>query len=304
MDSRTPSSPRTPATPATPSINPFRRRPEATPAIGSVVARRYCLTQLIAVGGWGHVYEARSIVDGRRVAVKMLRDDRLDRRRFARECQLTRRIEHPNVVQLLDADLERSVLVLEYVDGRNLRDYLGSLGAPHLPVTIRMLDQIAAGLDAAHRHGVLHRDLKPSNVMLTVVGGQLMPKIIDFGLSVAKDSDAITDIGETVGTPGYMAPEQLYNRHDVRTDIYAWGALAYELITGRPAFSGSEHEQIEAVLNRDPRPIDALRPKVSPALVEIVTKAMSKSPDDRFSNAARLRQALRFVIGAPEYRRR
>lgn len=291
-------------TPVTPHINPLRGGARRAPAIGTVVAGRYCLTRLIAVGGWGHVYEARSVGTGKRVAIKMLRDERLDHRRFARECQLTQRIEHPNVVSVLDADLERSVLVLEFVEGRNLRAYLESLGAPHVPVAIDLLDQIAAGLDAAHRHGVVHRDLKPSNVMLTVLGGRLQAKIIDFGLGVAKDSDTITDIGETVGTPGYMAPEQLYNQSDARTDVYAWGVLAYELLTGCPAFSGTEHEQLEGVLNREPTPISQVRPRVPSALEEIVTKAMRKSPDARFSSAARLRQALRFVVGPPEYRRR
>lgn len=291
-------------TPVTPHINPLRGAAGGAPAIGTVVAGRYCLTRLIAVGGWGHVYEARSVRNGKRVAVKMLRDERLDHRRFARECQLTQRIEHPNVVSVLDADIARSVLVLELVEGRNLREYLESLGAPHLPIAMDLLDQIAAGLAAAHQHGVVHRDLKPSNVMLTVVGGRLQAKIIDFGLGVAKDSDTITDIGETVGTPGYMAPEQLYNEYDARTDIYGWGVLAYQLLTGRPAFPGTEHEQLDGVLNREPTPISQLRPKVSPALEEIVGKAMRKSPDARFSSAARLRQALRFVLGPPEYRRR
>ena len=292
------------STPVTPHINPLRGKRPHAPAIGTVVAGRYCLTRLLAVGGWGHVFEARSVRNGKRVAIKMLRDERLDHRRFAREHELTRRINHPNVVRVLDADIARSVLVLEYVEGRNLRDHLQSLGAPHVPVAIRLLDQIAAGLQAAHRHDVIHRDLKPSNVMLTVVGGRLQAKIIDFGLGVSKDSDTITDIGEAVGTPGYMAPEQLYNRYDARTDIYAWGVLAYQMLTGRPAFPGSEHEQLEGVLSREPVPILELRPKVSPALVEIVNKAMRKSPDARFTSAGRLRQALRFVLGPPVWRRR
>lgn len=297
------SSPRSPSTPITPHIDPLRGSGPA--AIGTVVAGRYRLRRLVAVGGWGHVFEARCVRSGRRVAVKMLRDERLDQRRFLREVKLTQRIAHPNVVRVLDADANKGVLVLEFVEGRDLSTYLSSLGAPHLPIAIRLLDQIAAGLDAAHRHGVLHRDLKPSNVMLTVVGGRLQAKIIDFGLGVAKDSDTITDIGETVGTPGYMAPEQLYGAsYDARTDVYAWGVLAYQLITGQPAFGGTEHEQLDGVLQREPTSIGDLRAKVPVALEEIVMKAMRKSPDARFASAARIRQALRFVQGPPQYRRR
>ena len=297
-------------TPVTPHINPLRGASRA-PAIGTVVAGRYCLTRLIAVGGWGHVYEARSVRNGKRVAIKMLRDERLDHRRFARECQLTQRIEHPNVVSVLDADIARSVLVLELVEGRNLREYLESLGAPHLPIAIDLLDQIAAGLAAAHQHGVVHRDLKPSNVMVNwrALGRKFQAKIVDFGLAkfVAEgpSSHDPSIINESVyGSIFYMAPEQLYNQYDARTDIYGWGVLAYQLLTGRPAFPGTEHEQLDGVLNREPTPISQLRPKVSPALEQIVSKAMRKSPDARFSSAARLRQALRFVLGPPEYRRR
>ncbi|MEM9072024.1 MAG: serine/threonine-protein kinase [Myxococcota bacterium] len=271
--------------------------PSAIPAVGRVVAGRYRLLSLIGEGGWSHVYEAKDDQTGRTVVVKLLRSPDLDRRRFVRECSLSQEIVHPHVVQVLDSCVDGApVLILERLEGRTLREYLDILGSLHLRPALVLLDQVASALEAVHRAGVIHRDLKPSNVMVTVRGGELWTKLIDFGLGKAADSTTITDDGYCVGTPGYMAPEQLYGTsHDPRTDIYAWGVLAYELIAGTHPFpADTEHEAIEAVLHRPPVPLSTHR-KVPQSLERVVMRALRKNPVDRFPNVGLLRQALRFA---------
>lgn len=262
-------------------------------------------------GGMGVVYKARQVPLGRIVAIKAIRGEgsiRPDQRqRFVREAKAMARLQHPNIVQIYEIHLEGECpfLVMEYVDGQSLADRLG--GKPEAPApAARLLAVVARAVHAAHEQGIIHRDLKPTNILLTADGA---PKICDFGLARHLETPADhTRTGQLVGTPSYMAPEQILDESGVQgpaVDIYALGAVLYEMLTGRPVFlADNPLDTLQQVATQDPVPPRQWQPKIPRDLETICLKCLAKEPHRRYASALALAEDLeRFLAGAPIHAR-
>jgi serine/threonine protein kinase len=276
--------------------------PDSTPQlmIGRQVGS-YRLTQFIDQGGMGVVYLAEP-ADGffrRQAAVKLIRAD-LDPkqyRRFRREVQILADLKHPNLVFLYEAGRMadgRPYLAMEYVEGENLRDWQRRQGVMPLAMIVEVMKQAGAGLSAAHEAGIIHRDIKPGNIIVSEGGGQLLVKVLDFGIAARKETDS-SDGSSTqgvIGTVLYMSPEQLQGkRRDELTpasDVYSLGLTVYELLTGRPAINGdSQAEIVTKHLHVMPDPPSRIRPDLNiPATIDrVVMKALAKDPNERYQSA-------------------
>jgi Tol biopolymer transport system component len=274
----------------------------------------YEIVAPLGAGGMGEVYTARDTRLERTVAVKVLgghfagRPDA--RQRFEREAKTVSGLNHPNICVLHDVGQQGDIdyLVMEYVEGETLLDRLARGPLP-LGQALRYATEIADALDKAHRSGVVHRDLKPGNVMLTKSGA----KLLDFGLAkvaateasgglstLATEARPLTETGTLVGTFQYMSPEQLEGREaDGRSDLFALGAVLYEMVTGRRAFEGkSQASLVSAIMASEPPPISALQPMTPPALERIVRTCLAKDPDDRWQSAHDLAAELRWIAEA------
>jgi eukaryotic-like serine/threonine-protein kinase len=259
---------------------------------GQVVAQRYRIQRLIGKGGMGAVYLADDEVLHELVALKVISssfasDEQAMIARFRREAAAARKVSSPSVIRIHDLGEARPGLLylsMEYFAGRTLAEVIAQRGIVPLKDAQDMLMQIGNGLEAAHQAGVIHRDLKPSNVL---VGERGAIKIIDFGLATTTMSDGLTATGAILGTPHYMAPEQLRGKGiDARSDIYAFGALAYHLVCGRPPFSGDNAIAIGfAHLSEAPVPPRQLRKDVPEKLEGAILAALAKQPDERPASA-------------------
>src|SRR6266536_905686 len=277
----------------------------------------YEILSAIGAGGMGEVYRARDTRLERTVAVKVLPEHLTSnedlRQRFEREAKTISQISHPHICALYDVGREgdRDYLVMEYLEGETLAARLdkGALPAEQL---LRYGIEIADALDKAHRLGIVHRDLKPGNVMLTKTG----VKLLDFGLAkfqaAARDnvisgtsvlatqaqaSQPLTERGTVLGTFQYMAPEQLEGGEaDSRSDIFAFGALLYEMATGRKAFSGkSQASLIGSILRDDPPSVTEIAPMLPPALNRVIKTCLAKDPEDRFQTAHDAKLQLQWI---------
>ena len=263
----------------------------------------------------GEVYKAKDTRLERMVAIKVLPEHLAEsperKARFEREAKAISQLNHPNICTLYDVGEQDGVgyLVMEYIEGETLAERL-KRGPLTLAEALEYGIQILDGLDTAHRAGIVHRDLKPANVMLTKSG----VKLLDFGLarlitadSVADSSDAptrqkdLTKEESIIGTLHYMSPEQLEGRvADARADIWAFGALLHEMLTGEKTFTGaSQASLIAAILEREPTPVSELRSDASKALDRSVRRCLEKDVDDRWQTAKDLREVLRWVGEAP-----
>ncbi len=265
---------------------------------GQRIANRYTLERELGHGGMGFVFLARDEQLGERVALKvisgsMAADPAAAAERFRREVAAARKITHANVIRIHDLieDGERLLLSMEYVEGMTLAAYLGRVGALQVAEARHLLGQICDGLAAAHAAGVVHRDLKPGNVLLDA---EKRVKVIDFGLAKASFLAGMTATGLILGTPEYMAPEQVRGLPcDTRTDLYSLGALAYHLLSGRPPFAGETPIAIGfAQVSETPRPLRELRPELPESLDAAIAKALAKDPANRFLDALELKRAL------------
>ena len=266
----------------------------------AALADRYAIERELGRGGMATVYLAQDLRHRRRVAVKVLRPDLvavLGRDRFFREIEVAAQLQHPHILPLLDSGEANGLLyyVMPYVDGKSLRDRLAREGELPIGEAVRILIELADGLATAHAAGVVHRDIKPDNIMLS--GRHAL--IMDFGIakavSDATDHRQLTTAGVTLGTPAYMAPEQAAaDPHlDHRVDIYAVGALGYELLTGRPPFVGHSAQQVLAAhMTQEPDPVDRYRPGTPRRLCEVVMRCLAKRPADRWQRAEDLLEAL------------
>lgn len=262
------------------------------------LADRYELLGHIARGGMADVYEARDTLLGRRVAVKVLHSqfssDEAFVKRFRREAQAAANLSHPNIVGIYDWGQEGSTyfIVMELVEGRSLRDILRDEG-PLMPRrAIEISAEAAAALSVAHRSGLVHRDIKPGNMLLTADG---TVKVTDFGIARAwDDSSELTKTGAVIGTATYFSPEQAQgSQADERSDIYALGVVMYEMLTGRPPFSGESPVAVayQHVSSLAAQPsLD--NPDVPTDLDAIVMRAIEKDPEARYQTADDLRHAL------------
>jgi serine/threonine protein kinase len=265
----------------------------------------------IGAGGMGEVYKGRDTRLDRSVAIKVLppafADDAQLKLRFEREARTISQLTHPNICTLYDIGNENGVeyLVMELLDGETLGDRL-SRGALPMRDVVRYGREVAAALDRAHRAGVVHRDLKPGNVMITKSGA----KLLDFGLAKggsieispdgATQQKSLTQEGTILGTFQYMAPEQLEGvEADARTDIFALGALLYEMATGRRAFDGkTKTSLIAAIVGSEPKPIRDLQPLTPAAFEHVVEKCLAKDPDQRWQSASDVASELDWISGA------
>jgi serine/threonine-protein kinase len=249
---------------------------------------RYQITSRIGAGGMGEVYEATDTLLNRKVAIKMLpprvAGDPHARARFEWEARAVAGLNHPHICTLYDIGHEEGIafLVMELLEGEMLS------GPMPIDEAVRLASEIASALQSAHDHGILHRDLKPSNVMRTQSGA----KLLDFGLakSIERDLDVTrTSPGTVVGTVAYMSPEQAEGKPiDVRSDIFSFGAVLYEMVGGRQAFSGDTPARvISAVLRDEPPPLAA-----PSSLQQIVRRCLAKEPSQRFHSMAEVREAL------------
>ncbi len=259
---------------------------------GQVLAQRYRVQRLLGKGGMGAVYLADDEVLGELVALKVIssafsNDEAAMITRFRREAAAARKVSCPTVIRIHDLGEARPGLLylsMEYFAGRTLSEVISQRGIVPLEDARDILKQICSGLEAAHQAGVIHRDLKPSNIL---VGERGAVKIIDFGLATMAMADGLTATGAILGTPHYMAPEQVRGKPvDVRTDIYALGALAYHLVCGRPPFSGDNAIAIGfAHLSEPPPPPRQIRRDVPENLEAAILAALAKAPEDRPSTA-------------------
>ena len=273
---------------------------------------RYEIVAPIGVGRMGEVYKAKDTRLDRTVAIKVLPEDFAEvperKQRFEREAKAISKLNHPHICILHDVGSQDGVeyLVMEYIEGETLADRLEK-GALPLDKALEYGIQIVDGLDTAHRAGIARRDLKPPNVMLTQSG----IKLLDFGLAklladngrASEGSDAptrqqnLTKEQSIIGTLQYMAPEQLEGKTvDARADVWAFGALVYEMLTGRKAFSGeSQASLIAAIMEHEPPPVSE-RQSLSPtALDRTVSRCLAKSPEDRWQTARDLCEELRWI---------
>jgi eukaryotic-like serine/threonine-protein kinase len=264
----------------------------------------YEIISLLGAGGMGEVYEARDTRLDRTVAIKICNGQISER--FEREARAISSLNHPHICALYDIGHQDSMefLVMEYLEGESLETRLRKGPLP-IEEALRIAIQIGGALDAAHRNGVVHRDLKPGNVMLTRSGA----KLLDFGLAkmagpvVSAEMETlvaaapITAKGAILGTFQYMSPEQLEGKDaDPRSDIFSFGAMLYEMITGRKGFEGSSHASlIAAVMSTTPPPISTIQPMASPALDRVVKKCLAKSADDRWQSAGDLLSELEWI---------
>jgi len=263
------------------------------------LADRYRIERELGQGGMATVYLAEDLKHGRRVALKVLHPELaavLGGERFLAEIKTTAHLQHPNILQLFDSGSADGLLyyVMPFVDGESLRNRLAR--EKQLPVeeAITIARGAAAALDYAHRHGVIHRDIKPENILLQ--DGQ--PLVADFGIALAVKQAGgarLTQTGLSLGTPQYMSPEQATGERelDVRSDVYALGAVTYEMLGGEPPFTGSTTQAIIAkLMTEEPRPLGKFRKSVPLHVQAAVHRALEKLPADRFASAAAFSDAL------------
>src|SRR6202171_3599988 len=272
----------------------------------------YEILSAIGAGGMGEVYKARDTRLDRIVAIKVLPTHLADRaelrERFEREAKTIASLNHPHICTLYDTGHQDDVdfLVMEYIEGETLAQRL-QRGALPIQQVLQYAIEIADALDKAHRKGITHRDLKPGNIMLTKSG----TKLLDFGLAklaqeaapAISDSQlptmksAITGQGTILGTLQYMAPEQVEAKEvDARTDIFAFGAVVYEMATGKKAFEGKTSASVMAkIMEADPPSMTSLQPMTPPALDRVVKKCLAKEPEKRWQAASDVSDELKWI---------
>jgi len=272
-----------------------------------LLSNRYELGDTLGYGGMSEVHKGRDVRLGRDVAVKVLRADLARdpqfQERFRREAQNAAALNHPAIVAVYDTGETRTehgplpYIVMEYVDGRTLRDIVKTEGPLPGQRASEIMADVSAALDFSHRHGIIHRDVKPANVMITKTGAV---KVMDFGIAraVHDGQAAVTQTAAVIGTAQYLSPEQARGEAvDARSDVYAAGCVLFELLTGEPPFTGDSPVAVAYQhVREDPKPPSALNPRVNPALDAIVLKAMAKGAANRYQSAAEMRTDLVRVL--------
>jgi serine/threonine protein kinase len=282
------------------------------PLLGQTLAGKYRVEKLIKRGGMGAVYQGKHVLMDKRVAIKVLRpalavDDDVVAR-FSREAKAASRISNPHAVSVTDfGESENGIvfLVMEYLEGRTLKEIIRSEGAMPLTRVVEIIRQVTGALDAAHAQGVVHRDLKSDNIMVSQTNGGDWAKVLDFGIAKIQQSASVKDPDITapnlvIGTPQYMSPEQCSQTQplDARSDIYSLGVIIYEMLAGRVPFTGESPTMIMMQHVQDPPPsVLATRPDLPPALDGVITRALAKVPGDRFQTVGELFAALSTAAG-------
>jgi hypothetical protein len=268
-----------------------------------ILTRRYDIGASLGGGAMADVYRAFDRELDRPVALKIMRvvlsADAELAQRFDREAEVIARVQHPNVVAVTDHGIagDEHYMAMELIDGPTLQQLLSARGRLSEEETSRVGHEVAAGLAAAHAAGVIHRDLKPSNILISPDGHA---SVGDFGIAHLEAMTQLTRTGEVLGTPRYIAPEQVTGGVDARSDVYALGVVLYEMAVGHPPFDGDSPLEIVSKHLRE-RPVRPRRlvPALSKRFESVVMRALEKDPAKRFQTAAALRDALRPVESAP-----
>ena len=265
----------------------------------------YRLRSLLGSGGAAHVYVADELETGRRVAIKVLREElaaTISARRFLHEINIAAQLEHPNIVPVSRSGTADGLpyYVMPFLEGESLRTRLNRIGRLPLSEVLHICEQVAAALEYAHRRRVIHRDIKPENVLLHE--GRAL--VLDFGIALALDAieHRHTLPGSVIGTPEYMSPEQAQGHEpiDGRSDVYSLACMAYEMISGHPPFSGAPKLVFTRHISAEPMPLCCSMPNVPHGLSAAVTRALAKTPDRRFATPGAFVAAMRAGCSAHE----
>lgn len=263
------------------------------------VLDQFEIQEIVARSGMATIFRARDTESGRIVALKVphlqYAGDIVFHQRFLREEQIGIRLDHPSVVKVfLPRQRTRLYLVMEYVEGTLLRERLSAAGRLSAAESTEIALQLADTLAYLHAQGVVHRDLKPENIVLLAKGGI---KLMDFGIALDTAMNRITwgGLSQPMGTPQYMAPEQIMGeRGDGRTDIYGLGMILYEMLTGAAPFpSHNVYAAMRAKIFEPPVPPRKVRPEISPGMEEIILRAIDRDPRERYATAEEIREALK-----------
>lgn len=272
-------------------------------APGQVLLDQYSIKRLLGSGGWGDVYLAEDLALGRQVAIKHLKADwtrdETILQRFLQEARVIAALKHSNVVVIhtLEHDGDEHYIVEEYAERGTIGDLLEKQTGLSIKQTLDIAIAVCRALEVAHLKGIIHRDIKPSNILLCESPeGDLIPKLCDFGIAHVpspKDKRPLTADGDMLGTFQYMSPEQIQGEKvDGRSDLYSLGTVLYEMLTGRNVFTGSVMDIWQAHVSKEPRPPALERPEVSTPLNDLILRALSKDPVDRYQKARDMRRAL------------
>ena len=260
---------------------------------------QYTLSELLARSGMASIFKAIDDGSGATVALKIphpqFESDVVFFERFRREEAIGQKLEHPNVIKVLKPrDKSRMYMAMEYIDGRSLRAVIQEQRALPLERALEIARQVTEALVYLHANGIIHRDIKPENILLL---GEHGLKILDFGIALDDSARRLTWTGlsSTMGTPDYMAPEQIGGRRgDARTDVYAVGTLLYEMLTGNLPYSNPHPQALmRAKTNDEPQPPSYHLPSIDPAIEALILRAIARNPRDRFETAQELLDALR-----------
>lgn len=278
----------------------------ADPYVGKLIKNSYQVLSKLGAGGFGTVYLAEQISIGRKVALKFLQgtnalNDELVAR-FRLEARATARLDHPNIVTVYDfaqAEDRSLFIVMEYIDGKSLTDVIRRKRSLELKRVVQLAIQLAEGLDAAHKAGVIHRDIKPSNIMVSEKNGIERVKVMDFGIARLSDTSTMTPItaigSHGPGTPAYMSPEQADGiPADYKSDIYSYGIVLYEMLCSRVPFKAATPTAVlKMQIEELPRDVGDLRPDVPVTLRKLVMQMLAKRPEKRPRSMEEISQTLK-----------
>ncbi len=262
--------------------------------VGTVLDGRYAVKEVIGTGGMSVVYKAEDTLEGRLVALKVLKEEFVrepkSRRRFLNESRAIAMLSHENIVDVLDVNFEGDVqyIVMEYLEGPTLKEYMVEHGALDVYDALHIVEQILSALKHAHERGVVHRDIKPQNIIL--VDGNETVKVMDFGIAHVQNYSTITISDKAIGTVHYISPEQAKGRPaDERSDIYSTGVILYEMLTGKLPFDADSAVSVALMqVQQKAVPPSQIVPDIPPAVEHIVMKAMRKNVEARYQNAGEM----------------
>ena|GEM_PF-1429445 len=277
--------------------------PGAAAMTGRMLEHKYYLESKLGVGGMGTVYRARRLLIGDAVAIKVLHPDQLDDpqaiERFRREAQTAALLKHPNVVNIYDFGISPDglvYLVMELVEGENLRQMIERQGTVGEEMAAEIVRQICAAMGEAHRQDVIHRDIKPENILVQMTPSGLQVKVLDFGIAALRDIavNRLTQPGNILGTPSYMSPEQCMGEElDGRSDIYSLGIVLFEMLTGVvPFYSPTTTAIVVQQVNQAPPPLRSLNPNISSAVEAVVLHTLEKQREYRPQTASDMARDL------------